>query len=185
HHAAATNNSRLLLTLMKRHADINLKDKNGKIPVDIAVELQHVQAVTALRLFNFENELTRTQYSTFGVDEALTSINKPPYISHSTTSSIDLRFPVTTRITNNNDQDKSIPTSLSSSPITKSGLLNMDDAELISKSIIGDEFFNNIQETGVNFGISNLVTSKFSLASLKLPNFGNIQKENETEEENK
>lgn len=61
----------------------------------------------------------------------------------------------------------------------------MDDAELISKSIIGDEFFNNIQETGVNFGISNLVTSKFSLASLKLPNFGNIQKENETEEENK
>ncbi|PKY49153.1 ArfGap-domain-containing protein [Rhizophagus irregularis] len=185
HHAAATNNSRLLLTLMKRHADINLKDKNGKIPVDIAVELQHVQAVTALRLFNFENELTRTQYSTFGVDEALTSINKPPYISHSTTSSIDLRFPVTTKITNNNDQDKSIPTSLSSSPITKSGLLNMDDAELISKSIIGYEFFNNIQETGVNFGISNLVTSKFSLASLKLPNFGNIQKENETEEENK
>lgn len=115
----------------------------------------------------------------------MTSINKPPYISHSTTSSIDLRFPVTTKITNNNDQDKSIPTSLSSSPITKSGLLNMDDAELISKSIIGDEFFNNIQETGVNFGISNLVTSKFSLASLKLPNFGNIQKENETEEENK
>ncbi|CAB5204067.1 unnamed protein product [Rhizophagus irregularis] len=51
HHAAATNNSRLLLTLMKRHADINLKDKNGKIPVDIAVELQHVQAVTALSLF--------------------------------------------------------------------------------------------------------------------------------------
>lgn len=31
HHAAATNNSRLLLTLMKRHADINLKDKNGKV----------------------------------------------------------------------------------------------------------------------------------------------------------
>lgn len=116
----------------------------------------------------------------------MTSINKPPYISHSSTSSIDLRFPITTKITNNNDQDKSISTSLSSSPLTKSGLLNMDDAELISKSIIGDEFFNNLQEeTGVNFGISNLVTSKFSLASLKLPNFGNIQRENETEEENK
>jgi Arf-GAP with coiled-coil, ANK repeat and PH domain-containing protein len=31
HHAAATNNSRLLLTLMKRHADVNLKDKNEKV----------------------------------------------------------------------------------------------------------------------------------------------------------
>jgi hypothetical protein len=117
----------------------------------------------------------------------LTSINKPPYISHSSTSSIDSRFPIITKITNNDDQDKSIPTTTSlSSSLTKSGLLNMDDAELISKSFIGDEFFNNIQEeTRVNFGISNLVASKFSLASLKLPNFGNIQRENETEEENK
>ncbi|RIA84108.1 hypothetical protein C1645_832776 [Glomus cerebriforme] len=188
HHAAATNNSRLLITLMKRHADINLKDKNGKIPVDIAVELQHVQAVTALRLYKFESQLTRTEYSTFGVDEALTSVNKPPYISHSSASSIDLRFPITIT-TNNDDQAKSVPTTppLSSS-LTKSGLLNMDDAELISRSIIGDEFFNNVnsvqEETGVNFGISNLVTSKFSLASLKLPSFGNIQKENGAEEEN-
>ena|SRR6266498_5277547 len=31
HHAAATNNSRLLLTLMKRQADIHLKDRNGKV----------------------------------------------------------------------------------------------------------------------------------------------------------
>ncbi|GBC05943.1 hypothetical protein RclHR1_06510010 [Rhizophagus clarus] len=180
HHAAATNNSRLLLTLMKRHADTDLKDKNGKIPVDIAVELQHVQAVTALRLYNFENQLTRIEYSMFGVDEALTSVNKPPYISHS--SSIDSRFPITTK----NDQDKGMlmASSLSSS-LTKSGLLNMDDAELVSKSNIGNDFFNNIQETGANFGISNLVTSKFSLTSLKLLNFGNIQKENEIKEKNK
>jgi len=31
HHAAATNNARLLLTLMKRHANVGLKDKNGKV----------------------------------------------------------------------------------------------------------------------------------------------------------
>src|SRR3954469_2317236 len=31
HHAAATNNARLLLTLMKRQADIHLKDQNGKV----------------------------------------------------------------------------------------------------------------------------------------------------------
>ena len=60
----------------------------------------------------------------------------------------------------------------------------MDDAELISGSIIGDEFFNNVQDE-TNFGIANLVTSKFSLASLKLPNFGNGQKENENEENDK
>jgi Arf-GAP/coiled-coil/ANK repeat/PH domain-containing protein len=184
HHAAATNNSRLLLTLMKRHADVNLKDKNEKIPVDIAVELQHVQAVTALRLYKFENQLTRTEYSTFGVDEALTSVNKPPYISHSSASSIDLRFPITITTNNNDYQAKSAPaTPPLSSSLTKSGLLNMDDAELISKSIIGDEFFNNVQETGANFGIANLVTSKFSLASLKLPHFGNVQEENKAEEE--
>ena len=31
HHAAATNNARLLLTLMKRQANIHLKDQNGKV----------------------------------------------------------------------------------------------------------------------------------------------------------
>ncbi|CAG8632995.1 513_t:CDS:10, partial [Racocetra persica] len=77
HHAAATNNARLSLILMKRHANINLKDIDGKRPVDIAVELQKVQAVTALRLYQFENQLTRSEYSNFGVDEALTSISKP------------------------------------------------------------------------------------------------------------
>ncbi|CAG8580218.1 4298_t:CDS:2, partial [Scutellospora calospora] len=77
HHAAATNNARLLLILMKRHANINLKDINGKRPVDIAVELQKVQAVTVLRLYQFENQLTRSEYSNFGVGEALNSISKP------------------------------------------------------------------------------------------------------------
>lgn len=79
HHAAATNNARLLLILMKRHANINLKDIDGKRPVDIAVELQKVQAVTVLRLYQFENQLTRSEYSNFGVGEALTSISKPYY----------------------------------------------------------------------------------------------------------
>ncbi|CAG8582328.1 3281_t:CDS:10 [Funneliformis caledonium] len=179
HHAAATNNSRLLLTLMKRHADIHLKDRNGKVPVDIAVELQHVQAVTALRLYQFENQLTRKEYSTFGVDEALTSVNKPPYISHSSSSSLDLRSPVTAIITNNDNQAKSAPTT---PPLSSSALLSMDDAELISKSIIIDEIFNVQGEKAADdLGITGLVTSRFSLASLKLPSFGNVQKESEKE----
>lgn len=33
HHASATNNARLLLNLMKRHANVNLKDKDGKVLV--------------------------------------------------------------------------------------------------------------------------------------------------------
>ncbi|CAI2176475.1 13628_t:CDS:10 [Funneliformis geosporum] len=174
HHAAATNNSRLLLTLMKRHADIHLKDRKGKVPVDIAVELQHVQAVTALRLYQFENQLTRKEYSKFGVDEALTSVNKPPYISHSSSSSLDLRSPVTTIITNNNYQAKSAPTT---PPLSSSALLSMDDAELISKSIIIDEIFS--EKAAEDLGITGLVTSRFSLASLKLPSFGNTHKGSE------
>ncbi|CAG8732712.1 10383_t:CDS:2, partial [Funneliformis mosseae] len=81
HHAAATDNARLLLTLLKRQANIHLKDRNGKIPVDIAVEKQNVQAVTALRLFQFERQLTRSEFSIFGVDEALSSVSKPYYRS--------------------------------------------------------------------------------------------------------
>ncbi|KAG9291726.1 hypothetical protein G9A89_012011 [Geosiphon pyriformis] len=90
HHAAATNNARLLLTLMKRHANITLKDKQGKAPVDIAVERQHVRAVTALRLYQFENQLTRSEYSNFGLDEALSSVSKPSYRSAS--ASLDLKI---------------------------------------------------------------------------------------------
>ncbi|CAG8479264.1 4814_t:CDS:10 [Paraglomus brasilianum] len=90
HHAAATNNARLLLTLMKRHANVGLKDKNGKIPLDIAVELQHVQAVTALRLYQFESQLTRSEFSSFGVDEALTSVSKPYPTVRSSPSSLEI-----------------------------------------------------------------------------------------------
>jgi len=117
------------------------------------------------------------------VDEALTSVNKP-YISHSSSSSVDLRLPITTIITNNNHQAKSAPTTppLSSS-LSKSGLLNMDDAELISKSVVIDEILNVQDEKTDDLGITSLVTSRFSLASLKLPSFGNIQKENEREED--
>ncbi|CAG8543983.1 10085_t:CDS:10 [Diversispora eburnea] len=63
-------------------SDIDVIDDNGW-SVDVALELQKVEAVTALRLYLFENQLTRSEYSTFGVDEALittTSLSKKPNI---------------------------------------------------------------------------------------------------------
>ena len=58
--------------------------------MDIAVELQHVQAVTALRLYQFESQLTRSEFSSFGVDEALTSVSKPYPTVRSSPSSLEI-----------------------------------------------------------------------------------------------
>jgi len=58
--------------------------------LDIAVELQHVQAVTALRLYQFESQLTRSEFSSFGVDEALTSVSKPYPTVRSSPSSLEI-----------------------------------------------------------------------------------------------
>ncbi|CAG8438233.1 5506_t:CDS:10 [Acaulospora colombiana] len=149
HHAAATNNARLLLNLMKRHADINLKDKRGKRPVDVALELQKVEAVTALRLFQFENQLTRSEYSTFGVDEALTSISKP--YNRTASSSIDLR------INTNKTSTRSAP---ATPPPSSRGLLEDDDLNSPARSSMD------------SFTSQDGISSKFPTNGLKLQTFG-------------
>ncbi|CAG8593611.1 5787_t:CDS:10, partial [Acaulospora morrowiae] len=149
HHAAATNNARLLLNLMKRHADVNLKDKRGKRPVDVALELQKVEAVTALRLFQFENQLTRSEYSTFGVDEALTSISKP--YNRTTSSSIDLR------INTNKTSTRSAP---ATPPTSSRGLLDVDNLD------------GSVRSSMDSFTTQGGVSSKIPANGIKLQTFG-------------
>ncbi|CAG8470957.1 5444_t:CDS:10 [Ambispora leptoticha] len=156
HHAAAMNNARLLLTLMKRHANITLKDNNNKAPVDIALEKQHVQAVTALRLYQFENQLTRSEYSNFGVDEALTSVSKPSFRNAS--SSLDLNVSTTsdTTATNNAGKVRSAPTT----PPSTSSRSNSDDT-----------IDNPVMIPPLN---TNSLGTRFTFSSLRLPNFGSL-----------
>ncbi|GET02868.1 arf-GAP with coiled-coil, ANK repeat and PH domain-containing protein 2 isoform X2 [Rhizophagus clarus] len=163
HHAAATNNARLLLTLMKRQADIQLKDKNGKIPLDIAVEKQNVQAVTALRLFQFERQLTRSEYSIFGVDEALNSVSKP-YNRSSTTSLSTRSAPAT-------------PPSLSR-PLLGMEMEEHDDIMVRSSVEMLPSTSTNNNNGG---GLTNL---KFSLSNLKLSNYGQLHDYGQLDQDN-
>ncbi|RHZ84408.1 hypothetical protein Glove_82g53 [Diversispora epigaea] len=190
HHASATNNARLLLNLMKRHANINLKDKNGKRPVDVALELQKVEAVTALRLYLFENQLTRSEYSTFGVDEALISISKPynnnhnnnhiinnhinNYNKETTTSlsSTDLRINI-----NKNDLSSSFSLSHSAPATPPSSLSTknlLDSDNNLESNLVVRSSLDSLNNTNTSSsGIASLVSSKLSLNSdLKLPTFG-------------
>ncbi|CAJ0836146.1 2160_t:CDS:2, partial [Entrophospora sp. SA101] len=86
HQAILRNDDVAVEFLLLWLCDINSVDENGWS----AAELQNVEAVTALRLYQFETELTRSEYSSFGVDEALTSVSKP--YNRSVSSSLDLRI---------------------------------------------------------------------------------------------
>ncbi|RIA89125.1 hypothetical protein C1645_213938 [Glomus cerebriforme] len=167
HHAAATNNARLLLTLMKRQADIHLKDQKGKIPLDIAVEKQNVQAVTALRLFQFERQLTRSEFSIFGVDEALNSVSKP-YNRSSVTSLSTRSAPAT-------------PPSLSR-PLLDMEMEEHDDINI--RSSVEMLLPSTTTTNNNNGGLSNLVSSKFSLSNLKLSNYGQLHDYGQLDQEN-
>ncbi|PKC68615.1 ArfGap-domain-containing protein [Rhizophagus irregularis] len=161
HHAAATNNARLLLTLMKRQADTHLKDKNGKIPLDIAVEKQNVQAVTALRLFQFERQLTRSEYSIFGVDEALNSVSKP-YNRSGATSLSTRSAPAT-------------PPSLSR-PLLGMEMEEHDD--IMVRSSVG-----MLPSTSTNNSNGGSLTNlKFSLSNLK--NYGQLHDYGQLDQDN-
>ncbi|RUS17252.1 hypothetical protein BC937DRAFT_90211 [Endogone sp. FLAS-F59071] len=98
HHAAAANNVRLVLTLLKRQAKVDVSDYKHKTPLDIAVERQHVQSVTALRLFAFDKQhnSSPSNSSDFGFREAMTSFSQPHHIynrqgSGASHSSFDVR----------------------------------------------------------------------------------------------
>ncbi|CAG8447502.1 11003_t:CDS:10 [Ambispora gerdemannii] len=155
HHAAAMNNARLLLNLMKRHANITLKDNNNKAPVDIALEKQHVQAVTALRLYQFESQLTHSEYSSFGVDEALTSMSKPSL------RSLNLNLSTTNDTTTSNaGKVRSAPTTPPSSSQP-----NPDDATTRT----------SVDNAGIIPPLNtNSLGGRFTFSSLKLPSFGSL-----------
>lgn len=75
HYAAANDNVRLLLALLKRHAKTDVKDFSDMTPLDLAVERQTVQTVTALRLFAFDKQQNSSPSSSmdFGFSEAISS----------------------------------------------------------------------------------------------------------------
>ncbi|KAG2185136.1 hypothetical protein INT44_001926 [Umbelopsis vinacea] len=122
HHAAAENNVRFVLTLLKRHAKPDIKSNAGKVStfspkvqvflvdngsnelgktaLDIAVDQQHVQAVTALRLFAFDKQHNASPASSsdFGFREAMSSFKSSPLESRNSSAShsaLDLRTTVT------------------------------------------------------------------------------------------
>ncbi|KAI9480846.1 MAG: hypothetical protein EXX96DRAFT_564407 [Benjaminiella poitrasii] len=75
HYAAANNNVRLVLALLKRHAKADIRDNLDMSPLDLAVDRQSVQAVTALRLFVFDKQHNSSPSSSldFGFREAMSS----------------------------------------------------------------------------------------------------------------
>ncbi|KAG1452255.1 hypothetical protein G6F56_007867 [Rhizopus delemar] len=75
HYAAANNNVRLVLALLKRHAQPDITDDSNKTPLDLAVDCQSVQTVTALRLFAFDKQHNSSPSSSldFGFSEAISS----------------------------------------------------------------------------------------------------------------
>ncbi|GAB5589535.1 hypothetical protein Unana1_04435 [Umbelopsis nana] len=96
HHAAAENNVRLVLTLLRRHAKPDIKSTSGKTALDIAVDQQHVQAVTALRLFAFDKQHNSSPASSsdFGFREAMSSFKSSPLEQRNgsaSLSAVDLR----------------------------------------------------------------------------------------------
>ncbi|KAL0138179.1 hypothetical protein V8B55DRAFT_1535746 [Mucor lusitanicus] len=96
HYAAANNNVRLVLALLKRHAKSDIKNGDEMTPLDLAVDRQSVQAVTALRLFAFDKQHNSSPSSSldFGFREAMSSFkhttNERPAIGTSH-SAVDLR----------------------------------------------------------------------------------------------
>ncbi|CEP10078.1 hypothetical protein [Parasitella parasitica] len=96
HYAAANNNVRLVLALLKRHAKPDISNESNMTALDLAVDRQSVQAVTALRLFAFDKQHNSSPSSSldFGFREAMSSFKqtnseRPAIgISH---SALDLR----------------------------------------------------------------------------------------------
>ncbi|KAI8381358.1 uncharacterized protein BYT42DRAFT_566268 [Radiomyces spectabilis] len=94
HYAAAANNVHLVLTLLKRHAKADSTNNDGKTPLDLAVDNQNVQAVTALRLFAFDKQHNSSPASSldFGFREAMSSFKHNSFQSYgSSQSALDLR----------------------------------------------------------------------------------------------
>ncbi|KAG2190738.1 hypothetical protein INT46_007931 [Mucor plumbeus] len=94
HYAAANNNVRLVLALLKRHAKSDVK--NGSNMANLAVDRQSVQAVTALRLFAFDKQHNSSPSNSldFGFREAMSSFkhtNSERPIIATSHSAVDLR----------------------------------------------------------------------------------------------
>ncbi|CAJ0896749.1 7908_t:CDS:10, partial [Entrophospora sp. SA101] len=122
----------------------------NSVPVDIAAELQNVEAVTALRLYQFETELTRSEYSSFGVDEALTSVSKP--YNRSVSSSLDLR------INTNNGNNKNKNSTTNSLPTTPPSLKPLIDISELNKDI--NKSRNSVDVINDPSDLADLVASK-------------------------
>ncbi|KAJ2955167.1 hypothetical protein NQZ79_g8792 [Umbelopsis isabellina] len=117
HHAASENNVRFVLTLLRRHGKPDIQNNEGKTPLGIAVDKQHVQAVTALRLFAFDKQHNSSPASSsdFGFREAMSSFKSPRLDHRNSTAShsaVDLRAGVSS----NSD----------SSAVEKTSILNDD-----------------------------------------------------------
>lgn len=96
HYAAANNNVRLVLALLKRHAKSDVKNGSNMTPLDLAVDRQSVQAVTALRLFAFDKQHNSSPSNSldFGFREAMSSFkhtNSERPIIATSHSAVDLR----------------------------------------------------------------------------------------------
>ncbi|KAI8140342.1 hypothetical protein BJV82DRAFT_623559 [Fennellomyces sp. T-0311] len=93
HYAAANNNVRLVLALLKRHAKADARDNFDKAPLDLAVDRQNVQAVTALRLFAFDKQHNSSPANSldFGFREAMSSFKLDRSSYGSSHSAVDLR----------------------------------------------------------------------------------------------
>ncbi|KAJ8659588.1 hypothetical protein O0I10_004566 [Lichtheimia ornata] len=94
HYAAANNSVRLVLALLKRHAKADIQDKCDKTPLDLAVDRQNVQAVTALRLFAFDKQHNSSPASSldFGFREAMSSFKHTSVpVDHGAASAMDIR----------------------------------------------------------------------------------------------
>ena len=121
------------------------------------MEKQNVQAVTALRLFQFERQLTRSEYSIFGVDEALSSVSKP-YNRGGASSSSTRSAPAT-------------PPSLSR-PLLDLEMEEHDDI-MIRSSV---EMLPSTTKNSNGGSFANLAAS---LSNLKISNYGQFRQNNE------
>ncbi|KAF9363807.1 ADP-ribosylation factor GTPase-activating protein agd4 [Mortierella sp. NVP85] len=71
HHAVSVGNTKVITTLIKRHAKYDVRNRNGETPMDLARALEKSEALIVLQIYQFEQQQTEQTRPT----SSLTGIN--------------------------------------------------------------------------------------------------------------
>ncbi|KAK3814159.1 MAG: hypothetical protein J3Q66DRAFT_33144 [Benniella sp.] len=58
HHAVSVGNTKVITTLIKRHAKYDVRNRNGETPMDLARALEKSEALIVLQIYQFEQQQT-------------------------------------------------------------------------------------------------------------------------------